>query len=52
MWFSILFLVIRVLSQVLQLRETESLSTDVSSESETEMSLTVIVLHVIAAVSI
>lgn len=53
MWFSILFLVISVVSRPTadpMLRETESPSTDVSSENETEMSLTVIVLHVIAAV--
>lgn len=54
MWFSILFLVISVVSCPTAdptLRETESPSTDVSSENETEMSLTVIVLYVTAAVS-
>lgn len=58
MWFSILFLVIRVFgnqSVVLHptadptLRETGNPSKDVSSENEIEMSLTEFFLHVITA---
>lgn len=53
MWFSILYLVISLVSCPTfdpMLRETESPSTGVSSENETATSLTVIVLHVLAAV--